>query len=154
PLNGISKGVDVDTARHIAVVARGTAGMSVVDVADPSRPAVIGSLAGGDVREVAIVGPYAVLADYMRRLTSVALTVRAAPVLGPSTPRDTGGLLQDIAVAGGIAAGADVFFVNGVPLIDVTDPANPVPRAIVNFAAYRDDNATGIALDAAYVYMT
>ena len=29
-----------------------------------------------------------------------------------------------------------------------------IPRAILNFSAFRDDNATGIAIDGSYVYLT
>ncbi|MFP5261371.1 MAG: hypothetical protein ACLGJB_05640 [Blastocatellia bacterium] len=52
-----------------------------------------------------------------------------------------------MAVKGNIAAGADVFFVNGVPLIDVSTPASPQQRLILDFRAFRDDNGTDIAMD-------
>ena len=103
---------------------------------------------------MAISGNYALLADFDRSMTAVDLTNPSAPALTASTPRINGGLLQDVAVFGSLAAGADVFFVNGVPLFEISDPANPVPKAIVNFAAprFRDDEGTGIALDSAFVY--
>ena len=155
-LTGTTKGVDVDLARNIAVVARGLAGISVVDVQNPANPVVVGDLAGGEVRDVAISGNYALLADFERSMTAVDLTNPSAPALTASTPRVTGGLLQDVAVFGSLAAGADVFFVNGVPLFEISDPANPVPKAIVNFTPprFRDDEGTGIALDSAFVYLT
>ena len=156
-LSGTTKGVDVDPARQIAVVARGTVGMSVISVATPSAPSMLATLAGGDVRDVAISGNYALLADFSRSLTSVDITNPSAPVLQTSTPRATGGLLQDVAVLGTAAAGADVFFVNGVPLFDVSNPANPQPRAILNFNTCSlgcDANGNGIAMDAYHVYVT
>lgn len=153
-LSGTTKGVEVDVARNIAVVARGTAGMTVVDVQNPAAPVVVSNLAGGDVRDVAITGSHALLADFDRSLTAVDLTNPSAPVLTASTPRDTGGLLQDVTVFGTLAAGADVFFVNGVPLFDVSDAANPVPKSIVDFRLFRDDEGTGVALDSSFVYMT
>ena len=55
---------------------------------------------------------------------------------------------------GSIAAGADVFFVNGVPMIDVSSPASPQPRLILDFRTFRDDNGTGIAMDQSFVYLT
>jgi len=41
-----------------------------------------------------------------------------------------------------------------VPIIDVSTPAAPIPRAILNFSAFGDDNGTGIAADSSYVYLT
>lgn len=153
-LSGTTKGVDVDPLRQIAVVASGTSGLSVVNVANRSTPIVLATLAGGDVRDVAISGNYAFLADFSRSFTSVDLTNPAAPVLRASTPSATGGLLQDVTVNGTVAAGADVFFVNGVPLVDVSVPASPQPRSILDFSRFRDDNGTGIAMDSSFVYLT
>jgi hypothetical protein len=153
-LSGITKGVDVDAVRQLAVVARGTSGLSVVNVANPASPTLVGTVAGGDVRDVTISGNYAFLADFSRSFTSVDITNPVAPVPRASTPSSTGGFLQDVAVNGTVAAGADVLFVNGVPLIDVSNPASPQPRAILDFKAFRDDNGTGIAMDPLYVYLT
>jgi hypothetical protein len=155
PLAGTTKGVDVDPARGIAVVARGTIGISVLKVTVPyAVPTVLATLTGGDVRDVAIAGNFAFLADFSRSFTSVDITNPAAPVKQASTPASTGGLLQDVAINGSVAAGADVFFVNGVPLVDVSNPATPQPRAILDFSSLRDDNGTGIAMDASFVYLT
>ena len=49
--------------------------------------------------------------------------------------------------------GVEVFFVNGVPIVNVNDPANPAVRARLDFPA-RDDNGTGIAVDNQFVYLT
>ncbi len=153
-LGGVAKGVDIDVFRRIAVVALGTLGLRVVDVSNPAGPLVIGTLAGGDVRDVAVQNTYAFLADFNRSFTSVNLADPMNPVITSSTPLNTGGRLVDLAMTGGFAAGAGVFFVNGVPLIDVSAPQSPVPRAILSFANYRDDEGTGIAMDGRYVYLT
>jgi hypothetical protein len=153
-LPGTSKGVDIDPIRQVAVVALGANGIATVDVSDSSAPALFGILPGGDVRDIAVSGNYAFLADITRSFTSVDITDPTAPILQGSTPSATGGLLQDVAVRGRLAVGADVFFVNGVPVIDVSSPASPQPRAIIDFRAFRDDNGTGIALDTNYVYLT
>ena len=97
---------------------------------------------------------FAVVADFSRSMTTVDLTVPTAPVMRASTPQNTGGLLQDVVVAGNFALGADVVFVNGKPIVDVSNPSTPLPRAILNFANFRDDNGTGIAADASFVYLT
>lgn len=150
---GPAKGVAV--AGNRAVVANGIAGIQVLDVTDPMHPTVLGSLAtGGDARDVVISGDFAFVADFSQSFTSVDLSDPRHPVVRASTPRSTGGLLQDVALAGQFAFGADVFFVNGVPIIDVSNPASPMPVAILNFGAFRDDDGTGIAVDNSFVYLT
>ena len=151
---GTAKGVDLDASRQIAVIAAGTSGLHVVNVANPASPSLLATLAGGDVRDVVLSGNYAFLADFSRSFTSVDLTNPAAPVLRGSTPQATGGLLQDVALTASFAAGADVFFVNGVPIIDVSTPGAPTPRAILDFRNFRDDDGTGIAMDGSFVYLT
>lgn len=153
-LPGVAKGVDVDLERRLAVVAAGTGGFHVVNIQDTATPALLASIAGGDVRDVAVDGDYAFLADYARSFTVADISNPIAPLLGASTASSTGGLLQDVLVSGHFALGADVYFVNGIPIIDTGLPASPQPRAILNFAGYRDDNGTGIAADASYVYLT
>jgi len=88
----------------------------------------------------------------------VDFTNPAAPAIIASTPDALGGKLQDITLlkvlGSTLTFGADVFFVNGVPIVDVGQPNNPIPRAILNFAGFRDDNGHGIDADFSYVYMT
>lgn len=151
---GIQKGVDVDAARNLAVVASGTSGLHVVDISTASNPTVIGSLPGGDVRDVALKGNFAFLADNERSFTSVDLSIPNVPVLSNSTPTSTGGRLQDVAISGNFALGADVFFVNGVPIIDISTESAPNPRAILNFSNFRDDDGQGLAVDGSFVYLT
>ncbi|MFN0101122.1 MAG: Ig-like domain-containing protein [Bryobacteraceae bacterium] len=153
-LGGTSKGVDVDTVRQIAVVARGGNGLSAVSVANPAAPILLGTIPTVDARDVAISGNFAFAADFTGSFKSVDLSDPSVPVLRATTPPATGGYLTDVAVFGTLAAGADVFFVNGVPLIDVTNPGSPQPRFTIDFSGILDDNATGIALDPTYVYFT
>jgi hypothetical protein len=61
--------------------------------------------------------------------------------------------LTDVAKVREFVFGADVFFVNGVPIVNVSNPASPVVRARLDFPA-RDDNGTGIAVDNEFVYLT
>lgn len=150
---GPAKGVDVFGA--IAVVAEGSAGVQVINVSDSTAPVLLGARStGGDARDVAIQGNYAFVADYVKSLTVIDFTDPRNPILRASTPSNTGGLLQSVALDGRFALGADVFFVNGIPIIDIQNPASPIPRTILNFSSFRDDNGTGIAVDGSYVYMT
>lgn len=152
---GTQKGVDVDVARNLAVLASGTSGIQVVNIANPAAPVVVGTVStAGDARDVAIKDNFAIVADYSRSMTTVDLTSPTAPVVRASTPQSLGGLLQDVTVAGRFGIGADVLFVNGVPIVDLSNPASPIPRAILNFGNFRDDNGTGIAADSSFVYLT
>ncbi len=153
-LTGTARGVDFDPARNIAVIAAGSTGLHVVDISNRASPNRVATLAGGDVRDVVLRGNFAFLADFSRSFTSVDLSIPASPILKMSAPRDTGGLLMDVAVTGQFATGADVLFVNGVPIISITNPDTPQPRAIINFGNFRDDNGTGVAMDGSYVYLT
>lgn len=150
---GTQKGVDVDAVRNIAVVASGTSGLHVINVSNPANPSLVGSLAGGDVRDVVLKNDFAFLADNSRSFTSVDLANPSTPILRSSTPQNLGGLLQDVAVSGNFALGADVVFVNGVPILDVSTLANPIPRSILSFSNFRDDDGQGIAVDGSFVYL-
>jgi len=152
---GTAKGVAVSRDLPRAVIADGSGGIRVINLTDPTSPSIIGNVStGGDARDVALSGNFAFVADFSRSFTVVDLSNPTAPVVRASTPSATGGLLTDVAQAGRFAFGADVFFVNGVPIIDVSVPATPIPRAILDFSAFRDDNGTGVAVDDTFVYLT
>jgi hypothetical protein len=150
---GTQKGVAIDPTRNIAVLASGTSGVHVIDVSNPAAPAQIAAVPGGDVRDVELQNNYAFLADYERSLTSLDLSVPATPILRGSTPLNTGGRLHDVVVQGNFSLGADVLFVNGVPIVAIDAPETPIPRAILNFSALGDSDGQGIAADAGYVYL-
>jgi hypothetical protein len=152
---GSARGVDFSADQTFAVVAVGTAGLSIVDIADPMLAGEVATVStGGDARDVAVQGDFAFVADVANSLVSVDIADPTDPVFRAATPRATGGLLLDVAVAGRFAIGADIFFVNGVPIVDVLTPAVPIPRAILDFSAFRDDNGRGIAVDASHVYLS
>jgi len=153
-LTGTIRGVDVDPVRKLAVVASGTNGIYVVDVSNPSAPLLLGGASTGNASDVAIHGNFAFVADFQNSTTSVDITTPTAPiVLSHITDPNLGGFLQDIALSANFALAADVKFVNGIPITDITDPSNLLARAILNFPQ-RDDNGMGIAADGTYVYLT
>src|SRR5207248_2844906 len=93
------------------------------------------------------------VADFQNSTTSVDLTMPSAPlVLSHILDPNLGGFLLDIVVSGNFALAADVKFVNGIPITDISDPTNLRARAILSFPQ-RDDNGMGIAADGSYVYL-
>jgi len=151
---GTAIGVDVTVGSQLAVIAEGGTGLELADISTPTNPSPRGLASTGDARDVILSGNFAFVADLSNSFTSVELTDPDHPVTRAFTPRSTGGLLMDVAQAGSFALGADIFFVNGVPVINVDNPAIPIPRAILDFRNFRDDNGTGIAADNTYVYLT
>jgi hypothetical protein len=155
--NGTAKGIDV--AGNTAVIAASSAGVVIADVTTPSSPRILGSTSTpGDARKVAIKGTAAFIADYPSSMQVVDFSTPSAPVIVAATTDALGGKLQDITlstVAGNTyTVSADVYFVNGVPIVNVTQPSNPIPVAILDFSKYRDDNGHGIDADPLYVYLT
>lgn len=155
---GVAKGVAV--SGNFALVAAGSGGLQVVDVSDPANPQILGcvGMPSGDARKVQAKGSTAYVAPFPDSLQVVDFSVPSSPIIVGTTSFTLGGRLQDVAVISALGQtltfGADVFFVNGVPITDVTVPTNPVSRAILDFRQFRDDNGHGIAVDSAFVYMT
>ncbi len=149
---GQGKGIAVDLQRNLALIADGTSGLRVIDISNPAVPVNRGFVTTGlsDARDVEIRGNIAIVADYNSSMTSVDLTNPASPLVLNSTAQALGGRLNDVAVSGTFAMGADVLFVNGVPIVDISNPTL-APRAILNFTG--DYDGQGVAADATYVYM-
>jgi hypothetical protein len=147
---GDAKGVDV--SGNFAVIAD-TSSVRVVDVTNPASPVGVGFIATTEAHDVTVDGSIAYVADFGGSLRVIDFSTPAAPRLLASTSQSLGGILMDVAKARDFVFGADVFFVNGVPITNVSDPANPAVRARLDFPA-RDDNGTGIAVDNFYVYLT
>ncbi len=151
-LSGTVWNLEVDPNRNLAAVAAGSAGVYLVDISNVTAPIIRGRLSTGDARGVAMRGNYAYVADYANSMRSLDITNPNAPTLLSSTPSTLGGILQNVVLSGNFALGADVYFVNGVPIVDISDPTALRPRTILNFPA-RDDNGMGIAVDSSYVYL-
>jgi len=151
-LGGTAWNLDLDPTRNLAAAAMGGAGLMLVDVSNLSAPLLRGSAATGDARGVALRGNSAIVADYANSMTSVDIANPAAPAVLSRTPQALGGLLNNVILSGNFALGADVLFVNGVPIVDISNPAALQPRAVLNFGE-RDDNGMGIAADDSYIYL-
>jgi hypothetical protein len=147
---GTAKGVDVSGG--IAVIADGSS-LLTVDISNPANPIGRGSVTTADARDVTVEGAIAYLADFSGSFKTIDFSTPTAPRLLATTPQALGGILTDVAKVREFVFGADVFFVNGVPIVNVDDPANLSVRARLDFPA-RDDNGTGIAVDNQFVYLT
>lgn len=152
--NGTAQGIAL--SGKYAVVAAGSAGVVIFDITTAASPKILGSvITDGDPRKVAAQGSAAFIAQFTLDSSHAAteqvvdFSTPTAPQIVATTPLNLGGKLRDITTStiGGhtFTLGADVHFVNGVPIVDVTQPSNPVPVAILDFSKYRDDNGHGIA---------
>lgn len=147
---GTANGVDVTDT--LAVVAVDSAGVQVVNVTNPTNPVSVGGVdTPGQALDVVVKGSFAYVADYTGSLRVVDFSTPSAPVLGATTPGSLGGYLLSVAMMDSFVFGADILFVNGVPIVDVSTPSNPIPRAILNFPG--DSTGQGIAVDGSYVYL-
>jgi hypothetical protein len=153
PAGQIAKGVDVVPERGLAAVVSSTS-LQIVDVSDATRPILLGLATTGQPRDVALQGDVAYVADYEWGFVTVDVSDPSAPLFLNAIQPVFGGLLFDVAVANGFAFGADVYFVNGVPILGLQDPESPVPQAILDFSQFGDFDGTGIAVDSAFVYLT
>lgn len=151
-LGGTGWNLGLDITRNLAAVAMGEAGLKLVDISLLSAPRLLGTAVTGDARGVALIGNTAVVADFVNSMTSVDIGDAAAPKIISSTPPILGGLLNGVTLSDNFALGADISFVNGVPIIDVSNPQILQPRTILNFVD-RDDNGMAIAADDNYVYL-
>jgi len=158
-VGGTIWGLRVDPQRNLAAVAAGTAGLKLIDITNPATPVLKGTAPTGDARDVALSGNYAFVADYTTSTNSVDTTSLTSPhVLSNITDPNLGGYLQGIQLSGNFALAADVKFVNGVPITDISVPSALQARAILNFpeapsGPFRDDNGMGIAIDSSFVYV-
>ncbi|HWF08379.1 MAG TPA: Ig-like domain-containing protein [Bryobacteraceae bacterium] len=152
-MGGTVYGLAVDSQRNLVAAAAGSSGLKLVDVTNPALPVVKGTAVTGDARAVALNGNLAFVADYTTSTNSVDITSLTAPaVLSHITDPNVGGFLQGIVLANNFALAADVKFVNGIPITDISTPSNLQARDILNFPQ-RDDNGMGIAIDSAFVYV-
>lgn len=146
-------GVDLNESGTLAVVAASSSYLTI-DVSNPANPVVLATRGiGNNNLKAAINGNMAYLTRTSAGLTPVDITNPASPIQYPPVSNITGGYLQDVVIHDGFAFGADGFFVNGVPIIDVSNPPTAVPRVILDFSQYRDDNGKGIAVDDEFVYL-
>jgi hypothetical protein len=147
---GNANGVDV--SGNVAIIADGN-GVLTVDISNAANLQALGNISTTDARDLSVDGTIAYLADFTGSLRIIDFSTPTALQILATTQQPLGGILTDVAKAGSFVLGADVLFVNGVPIVNVDNPAAPVVRARLDFPA-RDDNGTGIAVDNSFVYLS
>ncbi len=147
------------SARALSVAPAGdrlgviTDALEVFGIEDLAQVQTYGVIDTGDPRAVVMGDGYALVADYSNSLTSVDLSNPSVPLVQDTTPAINGGRINDLTRVGNLTFASDVYFVNGVPVTDVTDPTQLAPRLILDFSRYGDDNGNGVTADGAYIYM-
>lgn len=145
-----TRGVDVSGTR---VVVADDSAIRIVDVSNPAAPVVRGSVSiPGGPKDVRVSDNLAYVAAYTGGFRIINFTNPAAPVQVGSLP--TQFVPRDVEVAGRFAIFAEQLFPNAVPFVDVTVPASPSMRGVINFSPLGDYAGTGIAVAGPYVYMT
>lgn len=142
--------IELDTQRALLAVALGGDGVSFVDIGNVAAPAVRVSYVEEEVRSVSLRGNYAIIGG-QDGTRSIDISTLSNPQLASQVSLELGGILNDIALSGNFAIGADIYFVNGVPILNIEDPGNISPRAILSFPG--NGNGMAVALDDAYVYL-
>jgi hypothetical protein len=154
----------VDVAGNFAVLAASAQGVEIVDVSDPAHPQLTGSVVVGPIP------PCSVAVTVRDRTAYVAVGgagacgglggLRVVDFSQPTQPVEVGTTgdrfgLTAVALAGPLALAADFYFVNGVPIFDVS-ASPPVYRATLDFSqapSFRDDNGNGLAVRDGVVFM-
>jgi hypothetical protein len=164
-LPGITKGLDIDASRNLAV-AVGTGGLFTITVANPKAPTLVGSLnytsslgLPADARDVALMGNFAFVADFNSNLTSVDISNPAQPIYVASAGTSASGSLEDVVISGNFAFAADAAFGGGVPIVNIGNPSVLQAASVLTFPTgdsrgLKEAHATGLAVDASYVYLT
>ena len=145
--------VELDETATTVFVAVGAAGIEVFSLAVPTNPVRSGGLPTPDARAVAVRGDYLFLADFVNSFSVINVLDPALPFLEASTSPQLTGLAVDIAIYDDLAFVADIgFFANdAIPLVDISTPQSPVPRALLPLG--RDDPGRAVVADQNYVYL-
>src|SRR4029077_2925312 len=103
-------------------------------MANPAAPVRVGGVALSDeAKDVVLNGTVAYVAAYTGSLQVLRVANPAAPTFVMKTDSLLGGYLMDVAMAPPFVFGADVVFVNGVPIFDAGGPTPPIPTRALAF---------------------
>lgn len=141
---GNARGVTIEG--RYAYVADYSAGVQIVDIADPESPTLVATYnTASYAKSVWVDGNYAYVADYADGLIVLNVTNPASPTLAGSC--DTPGSARDVVVDGNYAYVAD--YGSGLQVINVTNPASPVIAGSYDTAG----NSYGLTIAGNYAYV-
>lgn len=155
---GTARGIDVLAGGNGNVYALVTddspsTGLRVIDATDPANAAIVANLSlPGSPKDLRVNGNFAYVAAFTGGMRIIDLSNPLLPVAAGSLP--TQFVPRDVEVAGNFAIFAEQLFPNAVPLVEISDPLNPIFRTTVDFSALGDYAGTGIAVNGPYFYMT
>ena len=154
---GTARGVDVEGTTVVVADDSPSAALRVIDVTTPGTAAVVGSVpvVGGTAIDVDLANGFAVVAAYTGGTQIFDVRVPSSPVARGSVPGSGQNAFvpRDVQVAGQFALFAEQLFAAAVaPIVDISDPAQPFFRGVLNFGL--DYAGTGIAISGPNVYWT
>jgi len=148
-----SNSTGVDVSGDLAVVANGRS-VQIVDVSIPATPTNVGSVAlpiGTNALDLEVRNRFAYVATFGRGLLLIDFSTPTTPQVLAS---DTSFSLNDIALAGRYAVGAEFVFGNYSPIFDLNDPGSPFFTAPLFLSASLSYRGTGLAVTSQHVYIT
>lgn len=155
---GDATGVDVVGQTVVLADERPSRGIRIIDVANPANPLIVGNLTTiGGPKDLAAEGNYAYVSAFASGFHVVDFNHRENPVVVHSIPGGGSGFIpRDVEISGRFALAAEQLFGDTVtPIVDISNPENPIFRATVTFPPPFDNySGTGIAVTREFVYLT
>ncbi|MCP4993628.1 MAG: hypothetical protein GY934_07570, partial [Gammaproteobacteria bacterium] len=95
------------------------------------------------------------VADLSQGLTLIDISDTNSLAVTGVTPWINAGRPNDVVMAGNFAFLADTSFPNGLPIVEISNPAAPLPRAVIDFRTLGLAGADGfgIDVDTQYIYV-
>lgn len=157
-VQGTTKGVDVTDTRTHAVVAVGSPSVSavkIIDITDETNPQVVGSVPiPGDAKDLVVRDTYAYVAAYTGGLQIVDIRTPSNPRIVGAIPQSGGFVPRDVALSGQFALAAEQLFPNAIPIVEISDPTDPIFLSTIDLSSLGDYAGTGIALTQQFAYVT
>lgn len=155
--DGTAKGVDVSgDGNHAIVVNGGPSAAKVFDISDEGNIAIVGTITiPGDAKDVVVEGTNAFVAAYATGgLQIFDFSDPTAPVIIGAIPQSGGFVPRDFAISNQFGLAAEQLFPNAIPIVNVSDPADPIFSTTLDLSGLGDYAGTGIALTERFVYVT
>ncbi len=137
---------DMVLVGETAYLARGAAGLTIVDLSDPAAPVILDQFADEAVWGVAVVGDLVYLGGAGRLRILDATDLGAVTLVGEVSL----GVSSKVAVQGGYAYVACGYL--GLKIVDVGAPAHPVE--VGRFDAPQDLHSIAVAVEGDHAYVT